>query len=136
MPAFPAKSFKQWFAGRKKGALGARGEVILWADTFNNYFFPHTAKAAVTVLEDAGFRVRVPQQHLCCGRPLYDFGMLDQAKQYLRDVMDTLADDIDAGTPIVCLEPSCGAVFRDELTNLFPKDPRRNQVAKAGCALC
>ncbi len=130
MPAFPAKSFKQWFAGRKDGALGARGEVILWADTFNNYFFPHTAKAAVKVLEDAGFRVRVPQQHLCCGRPLYDFGMLDQAKQYLRDVMDTLADDIEAGTPIVCLEPSCGAVFRDELTNLFPKNPRAVKLQK------
>ncbi len=122
MPAFPAKSFKQWFAGRGTNAKGARGEVILWADTFNNYFFPHTAQAAVAVLEDAGFSVRVPQQHLCCGRPLYDFGMLDRAKQYLRAILHALRDDIAAGTPIVCLEPSCAAVFRDELTNLFPKD--------------
>jgi FAD/FMN-containing dehydrogenase/Fe-S oxidoreductase len=125
MPAFPAKSFKQWLAGRdgaKSKNRRVRGEVILWADTFNNYFMPHTAQAALEVLEHAGFRVRVPREHLCCGRPLYDFGMLAQAKAYLRKVMTTLKQDIAAGTPIVCLEPSCASVFKDELKNLFPDD--------------
>jgi FAD/FMN-containing dehydrogenase/Fe-S oxidoreductase len=125
MPMFPDQSFKQWLEHRRgmpaKGRH-VRGEVILWADTFNNYFKPHTAKAALEVLEHAGYRVTVPRQHLCCGRPLYDFGMLDQAKAYLRKIMTTLRVEIAAGTPIVCLEPSCASVFQDELKNLFPND--------------
>lgn len=131
MPAFPPQSFKQWLKARKMPEVKAvRGEVILWADTFNNYLTPHTAQAALAVLEDAGFRVRVPQGHLCCGRPLYDFGMLDQAKAYLRKVMRTLAPEIAAGTPIVCLEPSCASVFKDELTNLFPKEETAQRLSR------
>jgi len=98
--------------------------VFLWADTFNNYFHPATLRAAHQVLTEAGFRVSLPNRHLCCGRPLYDFGMLDTAKQYLQKILDALTPQIDAGTPIVVLEPSCASVFRDELVNLFPKDPR------------
>jgi Fe-S oxidoreductase len=133
MPAFPQQTFKQWFAQRdttSSSPMNIRGEVILWADTFNNHLFPHTAQAAVEVLEDAGFRVRVPQQHLCCGRPLYDFGMLDLAKSYLRTILHTLAPEIAAGTPIVCLEPSCASVFHDELTNLFPKEDAAQRLRK------
>jgi Fe-S oxidoreductase len=125
LPAFPPQTFREWFASRKASSsnpTNVRGEVILWADTFNNYLFPHTSKAAVEVLEDAGFQVRVPEQHLCCGRPLYDFGMLDHAKSYLRTILRSLAKEIAAGAPIVCLEPSCASVFRDELVNLFPHD--------------
>jgi FAD/FMN-containing dehydrogenase/Fe-S oxidoreductase len=99
-------------------------EVFLWADTFNNYFHPQTMSAAQSVLRDAGFRVTLPSQHLCCGRPLYDFGMLDTAKQYLLRVLAAMEPQLAAGTPIVVLEPSCASVFRDELCNLLPDDPR------------
>jgi Fe-S oxidoreductase len=98
--------------------------VILWADTFNNYFHPETSRAALNVLQGAGFRVTVPQAHLCCGRPLYDFGLLDKAKEYLEKIMNVLGAQIKAGIPIVVLEPSCASVFRDELRNLFPRDVR------------
>jgi Fe-S oxidoreductase len=96
--------------------------VVLWPDTFNNYFHPDTAMAAVDVLEAAGCEVAIPSRPMCCGRPLYDYGFLTQAKALLRDVLDGLAPAIAAGTPIVVLEPSCLAVFRDELVNLFPND--------------
>ena len=99
-------------------------DVFLWADTFNNYFHPSTMRAAYQVLTTAGFRVSLPTEHLCCGRPLYDFGMLDTAKEYLLKILDALTPQLDAGTPIVVLEPSCASVFRDELTNLLPNDPR------------
>ncbi len=125
LPAFPPQTFKDSFRSRgsnHRRPMNIRGEVILWADTFNNYLFPHTATAAVDVLEDAGFRVRVPEKHLCCGRPLYDFGMLDDAKKYLRTVLTALSGEIASGLPIVCLEPSCGSVFHDELTNLLPHE--------------
>jgi Fe-S oxidoreductase len=81
--------------------------VVLWADTFNDYFFPETARAAVEVLEDAGFHVEVPRGHLCCGRPLYDDGMLDRAKRYLDRVLGALSEEIRARTPFIVLEPSC-----------------------------
>ena len=99
-------------------------------DTFNNYFHPQTSVAALEVLQAAGFRVSVPRGHLCCGRPLYDFGMLTQAKQYLQHVMTELGPQIDAGYPMVVLEPSCASVFRDELRNLFPDDPRADRLRR------
>jgi len=99
-------------------------EVILWVDTFNNYFHPETAQAALQVLTQAGFAVTVPDQQVCCGRPLYDFGMLDRAKEYLERILEVFAGPINASTPIVVLEPSCASVFRDELQNLFPNHPK------------
>jgi FAD/FMN-containing dehydrogenase/Fe-S oxidoreductase len=105
-------------------------QVILWADTFNNYFLPQTLIAGVEVLEATGFEVIVPQKSLCCGRPLYDFGMLNTAKRMLIEIMNTLHDEIRNGIPIVGLEPSCVAVFRDELHNLFPHNEQANRLSK------
>jgi FAD/FMN-containing dehydrogenase/Fe-S oxidoreductase len=104
--------------------------VLLWPDTFNNYFHPATAQAAVEVLETAGYHVLLPQANLCCGRPLYDFGMLDRAESLLLDILDALAPEIEAGIPVVGLEPSCVAVFRDELLNLFPHDQRAQALSR------
>jgi FAD/FMN-containing dehydrogenase/Fe-S oxidoreductase len=127
IPAFAPRTFKQWFRERGPRNL-TKPPVILWPDTFNNHFHPETAKAAVEVLEDAGFRVEVPQQNLCCGRPLYDFGMLDLAKRQLRQILDALAPQIREGIPIVGLEPSCVAVFRDEMTNLLPNEENARRL--------
>jgi Fe-S oxidoreductase len=104
--------------------------VLLWPDTFNNYFLPSTAKAAVEVLEAAGYQVMLPRTNLCCGRPLYDFGMLDRAQALLLEILDALSPEIEAGIPLVGLEPSCVAVFRDELLNLFPHDQRAQSLAR------
>jgi Fe-S oxidoreductase len=118
-------------AAQNNRALAPEGPpVLLWPDTFNNYFHPATARAAVEVLEAAGFRVTIPQVNLCCGRPLYDFGMLDRAESLLLDILDELSPEIEAGIPIVGLEPSCVAVFRDELINLFPNDQRAQALSK------
>ncbi len=134
VPAFAPQTFRAWFQQRttkERRPANAGGKlVMLWPDTFNNYFLPDTAKAAVEVLEAAGFRVTIPDSILCCGRPLYDFGMLDRAKRLLLKILDTLAPEIEAGIPIVVLEPSCAAVFRDELTNLFPDDARAQKLSR------
>ena len=106
--------------------MASAPEVLLWPDTFNNYFLPATANAAVEVLEAAGFRVTIPRANLCCGRPLYDFGMLDRAERLLLEILDQLEPEIEAGIPVIGLEPSCVAVFRDELLNLFPHDRARS----------
>jgi FAD/FMN-containing dehydrogenase/Fe-S oxidoreductase len=159
IPAFAPETFKTWFhrtrapGARRAGkndfgwrsasraaiepshSVGASAPedappVLLWPDTFNNYFLPGTAKAAVEVLEAAGFRVIVPKANLCCGRPLYDHGMLDRAQSLLRKILDELSPEIEAGVPIVGLEPSCVAVFRDELVNLFPNDERAQALSR------
>ncbi len=130
IPAFAPESFKAWFQKRARGRSADTPAVVLWADTFNNYFQPETAKAAVDVLEAAGFRVIVPRAHLCCGRPLYDHGMLDRAQRLLLQILDELAPEIEAGIPVVGLEPSCVTVFRDELVNLFPQDERAQALAR------
>jgi FAD/FMN-containing dehydrogenase/Fe-S oxidoreductase len=133
IPPFAPRSFKShWFArGETSSTRNLNGPpVLLWPDTFNNYFLPATAMAAADVLEAAGFHVIVPRANLCCGRPLYDFGMLDRAEALLLRILDELSPEIEAGVPVVGLEPSCVAVFRDELLNLFPHDQRAQVLAR------
>jgi FAD/FMN-containing dehydrogenase/Fe-S oxidoreductase len=137
MPQLALSTFQSWARKNRVPAFGAatgaspasgKSDVILWADTFNNYFHPETSRAALEVLQSAGFSVVVPQIHLCCGRPLYDFGFLDRAKQYLERILCAMTTQIKAGVPLVVLEPSCASVFRDELRNLFPLDARATKL--------
>ncbi len=121
LPKFARQTFRSWFRHRPPGKA-AGSPVILWPDTFNNYFHPEVAAAAAEVLEDAGFQVLVPEALLCCGRPLYDFGMLERAKGFLRRTLAALRGPIEQGIPMVGLEPSCVAVFRDEMADLLPHD--------------
>ena len=127
LPAFAAQSFRRWFEARGPRHPGER-PVLLWADTFNNYFHPETGMAATEVLESQGWRVDVPHANLCCGRPLYDHGMLGLAKRQLRQIISHLEPAIRGGVPIVVLEPSCAAVFRDELPGLLPQDELASQL--------
>ncbi|MFN2532636.1 MAG: FAD-binding and (Fe-S)-binding domain-containing protein [Pyrinomonadaceae bacterium] len=129
IPKFASRTFRQWFAAQKNGRNSGR-RVILWPDTFNNYFHPQTAQAAVEVLEAAGFNVEVPVADVCCGRPLYDWGMLTEAKQLLRKILDVLAEPLSAGVRVIVLEPSCASVFREELRNFYPGDARANQLVE------
>jgi FAD/FMN-containing dehydrogenase/Fe-S oxidoreductase len=123
-PEYAERTFRQQFHHRSSSSSSGKPgqKVILWADTFNNYFHPDTAMAAVEVLESLGCEVGVPRQSLCCGRPLYDYGMLSTAKRLLRDILSSLQQEIRDDVPVVVLEPSCAAVFRDELKNMLPHD--------------
>jgi FAD/FMN-containing dehydrogenase/Fe-S oxidoreductase len=121
IPKFAHQSFRRWADRQRLNERNiGRPEVVLWPDTFNNFFHPDTARAAVTVLERAGFAVRIPERHVCCGRPLYDFGFLDEARRYLYRTFDVMRPFLAKGTPIVVLEPSCASVFRDEMLNMVP----------------
>ena len=121
VPRFAEQTFKDWF--RERGAVNPHADpVLLFPDTFNNFLHPETMQAATEVIEDAGFRVVVPEPELCCGRPLYDYGMLDTAKRFWRRNLDALAPYIREGVPVVGIEPSCVAAFRDELPGLMGAD--------------
>jgi FAD/FMN-containing dehydrogenase/Fe-S oxidoreductase len=129
LPRFAPRSFR---SHRPRPSAQGTKPVLLWPDTWNNYYHPQTLAAAQQVLESAGFEVRLPSKHLCCGRPLYDFGFLPAARRYLVGILETLALEIDAGIPVVFLEPSCASVFLDELRNFFPPDqsPHSTRAAK------
>ena len=123
LPAFARRSFTRDF---KTTGTGMR--VILWPDTFNNYYHPEIAHAAVHALAASGCEVHIPQRPLCCGRPLYEFGLLDSARSYLKKVLSTLKEDIRAGTPIIGLEPACVSVFREEMPNLLAHDKQAKRL--------
>jgi Fe-S oxidoreductase len=129
IPKFASQTFRSKFQQRQARTNDGPA-VLLWPDTLNNYFHSETAEAAADVLEAAGFNVRLPKKVLCCGRPLYDFGLLDRAKKLLLEILRSLEDEIASGIPIVVLEPSCASVFRDELLNLFPKDDRALRLSR------
>jgi FAD/FMN-containing dehydrogenase/Fe-S oxidoreductase len=129
LPRFASRSFlRQQDAPAKND--GAQKTVLLWPDTWNNYLQPQVLDAAARVLRSAGFRVVFPRRHICCGRPLYDFGFLDSARRYLDDVLSRLARQIDAGMPFIVLEPSCASVFLEELRNFYPRDARAHRLAR------
>jgi FAD/FMN-containing dehydrogenase/Fe-S oxidoreductase len=128
-PLFANESFYAWFA-RRVPRKGTGTAVILWPDTWNAYFHPETLRAAVEILEDAGFRVTLPRGVLCCGRPLYDYGMLGLARRMLLDCLRALREDVRKGTYVVGLEPSCVSVFRDELTNLLAHDEDARRLSQ------
>jgi FAD/FMN-containing dehydrogenase/Fe-S oxidoreductase len=132
LPRFAPRTFRAWFAKRKGSEQGtASRDVLLFPDTFTNHFSTGVGRAAVEVLESAGFGVSLPGERLCCGRPLYDFGMLATAKRLLAKAVAALSPHVEAGRPVLVLEPSCAAVFRDELPELFPKDERAARLSQA-----
>jgi len=143
LPRFAQRSFSAQFDAihrAQRDPARARGTrrgdpVLLFPDTFSNYFRPHSALAAARVLEASGARVELPKERLCCGRPYYDFGMLDEARAALKKLLRVLAPQIESGTPIVVLEPGCHSVFRDELLKLFPGDADAGKLAKQTVSL-
>jgi FAD/FMN-containing dehydrogenase/Fe-S oxidoreductase len=145
MPQLAAKSYKKariksvtksmFCDASGRSAPGPEGpaaptQVVLWADTWNNYYHPQTLAAAERVLRQAGFQVQTTKGHICCGRALYDFGLLDTARSYLANVLDRVAPEIEAGLPFIFLEPSCASVFKDEALELFPDDLRAQKLSK------
>jgi FAD/FMN-containing dehydrogenase/Fe-S oxidoreductase len=144
IPMFADRTFREWYARRARLSLDSarddtarddtarddRPRVILWPDTWNNYFHPQTAQAAVEVLEDAGYRVVLPRRQICCGRPLYDYGLLDRAKRQLTEILDELRPLVREGVCVVGLEPSCLSVFKDEMQEMLGHDVDAMRLAE------
>lgn len=119
IPAFAARSLDRWFAGRTRQGTGARGPVLLWPDTFSNYLAPEAGQAAVRVLEAAGFEVHLPKGPVCCGLTWVSTGQLGVARRVLRRSLETIAPALQAGAPVVGLEPSCTAMLRHDAADLL-----------------
>ena len=128
IPQFHPEPFTRWFKKHHRNGVSHEKTVLLFPDTFNNYFFPQTSQAAVDVLEHLGYHVVIPNAPICCGRPLYDYGFLDLAKRYLFNVISVLRPALDAKIPIVVLEPSCWSVLRDEMNEMLPNNRDAHRV--------
>ena len=147
LPQFAARSFRRWFAeggggaagggvggaagGASDGASGVRTPVLLWVDTFTNAFAPQVGVAAVKVLEAAGYDVRITERNVCCGLTWISTGQLDGARRQLRRTLRELGPALDAGIPVVGLEPSCTAALRGDAAELLPGDPRAQALGTA-----
>ncbi|WP_051072056.1 FAD-binding and (Fe-S)-binding domain-containing protein [Amycolatopsis decaplanina] len=132
-PAFAGETFQQWWTRERAHRQPGPGEAnaaVLWPDTFVNHFAPHIGKAAVRVLESAGFRVAVPAGPVCCGLTWISTGQLPVAKKVLRHTLDVLRPWIEAGTLVVGLEPSCTAVFRSDAAELLPQNQDVHRLSK------
>jgi FAD/FMN-containing dehydrogenase/Fe-S oxidoreductase len=125
LPRFAPERFTRWYTRRGQTAKGGTEPVLLWPDTFTNNFHPEVGQAAVTVLEDAGFRVELPSKTLCCGLTWISTGQLGVARRVLDRTMAALRPALQAGRRIVVLEPSCAAVFRSDAAELTGSDDAR-----------
>ena len=131
LPRFATERFTTWFFSRTSaGPPPPRGRVVLWPDTFTNNFEPSVARAAVAVLEAAGFGVDVPHAPVCCGLTWISTGQLGIAKRVLRRTLGELGPALRSGTPVVVLEPSCAAVFRSDLPELMFGDEDAHRLSK------
>jgi FAD/FMN-containing dehydrogenase/Fe-S oxidoreductase len=128
LPPFAGQTFRDWFAGHP-AVDGA--PVLLWVDTFTDHFAPEVGRAAVRVLEAAGYSVRIPGGPACCGLTWISTGQLDGARRQLRRTLRALDPFLSRSTPIVGLEPSCTAVLRADIAELLPEDPRALKVRQA-----
>ena len=148
LPAFARQSFRRWFTERRTGAsqpaagdgsggqpsvgaVAGRKPVLLWVDTFTNAFTPEVGQAAVTVLEAAGYEVRITPRQVCCGLTWISTGQLDGARRQLRRTLRALGPALGEGIPIVGLEPSCTAALRADAAELLPRSKRAKRLSAA-----
>jgi FAD/FMN-containing dehydrogenase/Fe-S oxidoreductase len=131
LPPLATPTFQRWFKRRTADAKNAGAPVVLWPDTFTNYFEPGIGRDAVAVLERLGYQVRLPERSVCCGLTWYSTGQLRTARAKLRRTLDVLEPWLDEGVPVVGLEPSCTAMLRSGAAELLPDDERVPLLAKA-----
>ena len=130
LPPFASQTFAQWFHARGGSPEGARGHVVLFADTFTNYNHPEIGRAATLVLERLGYEVVVPPTR-CCGRPMLSNGMLDKARSNARVNVGRVLPYVKSGAKLVGLEPSCILSFRDDYVDLLGGDSDARLVAES-----
>ncbi len=124
LPPQASQTFPKWFRSRPARANEAVKQVVLFNDTFMNYNYPQVGKAAVAILEQAGYSV-VPANPVCCGRPMISKGLLAQAASNARRNVDLLYSYAAQGISIVGCEPSCLLTLKDEYPELVDDEKAR-----------
>jgi len=126
-PPFASQPFRRQYARLRRRSEGE--PVVLFIDTFVNFNHPEIGVAAVAVLEAAGYQVRLAPRQTCCGRAMISKGLLHRARRQAQRNLEALTPFVEAGIPIVGLEPSCLVTLRDEYLEFFPDDSRAEALA-------
>nr|WP_254125949.1 FAD-binding and (Fe-S)-binding domain-containing protein [Amycolatopsis sp. CA-230715] len=129
LPLFAPRPFTKARADLRGARPGTGKPVVLWPDSFNNYFTPDVLDAAAEVLTAAGYHVVLPHKGVCCGLTWMSTGQLGTARKVLTRSLAVLKPYLDAGYDVVGLEPSCTALFRGDLPALLPGDPTAELLA-------
>ncbi len=128
LPRFVREPFSRWFKKRPSNARGAKGQVVLYNDTFAEYEEPQIAIAATVLLEKAGYEVILEESKVCCGRPMISKGFLTQARELAERNIEALLPYVERSVPIIGIEPSCILTLRDDYRDLVP-GARSQQLA-------
>jgi len=110
-------------------------KVVLWLDSFNSHYKPQVIESALRLLTTQGISVAIARAHFCCGRPLYEYGMLIEARQRLQHIMDNFYPTLPQDTPVIVLEPSCLSIFREELVQQLGETEAVNDLAARSITL-
>ena len=128
LPRFARETLVRWDRSRASSSSPSRGDVVFLADSFTTFTEPAIGRAAIELLEAAGWRVRLESAG-CCGRASISKGLLDDARAMAEAMVERLAPEAERGVPIVGCEPSCLLTLREEHLGLLPDDPRAHAVA-------
>ena len=131
LPKFARRRYSDWHKNNASKTPAARGDVVLFNDTFTEYMHPEVGKAATRILEALGYNVILEKQKTCCGRPLISKGQLETAREWAKINVDALAPHARKGTLIVGTEPSCLLTLRDEYPELLRDDTSREVASQA-----
>lgn len=139
MITFANQPLTSWFKKREHGSApdalaghdpDGRPSVVLWPDSWTNFMSDGPGKAAVDVLEAMGYRVLMPMGNVCCGMTWHSTGQLDALKREVARTLGVMQPLLDAGYPVVGLEPSCTVMLQEEITELLPGDPRAKVLSE------
>lgn len=114
---------------RRRADAAPHGEVVIWVDSFTDVFADGSLPSVIKVLLDAGYEPRMLGQEACCGLSWISTGQLDGARKRMRQAMDAIHPVLAAGIPVVGIEPSCTSVWRSDVVDLLPEDPRTPAMA-------
>jgi len=136
LPALAALSFMAWAKQNADATVGGflrfgeqqQPAVVLWSDSVNNAYRPELLQTTVKLLGRSGYCVYLAKDNFCCGRPLYEHGFIDKAKQQLDNILSNFHSQLPAAASVIVLEPSCLSVFKDELHRLYPSDNRAKDL--------
>jgi FAD/FMN-containing dehydrogenase/Fe-S oxidoreductase len=119
LPEIHANHLRKWFASRKLlASTDPSRRVVLLDDCFTTFQEPQIGRAAVQLLEQAGYTVELAG--VCCGRAMISKGFLTDARTLAQEGVAKLDRFAAAGVPILGLEPSCILTLADEWPELVP----------------
>lgn len=131
LPALSGTTFQRWFRSRRSPRHSGAKKIVLWDDCHISQHQPGLGRAAVRLLEAAGFDVHLVSGRRCCGRPMLSKGMLSRARANARHNVALLAPWAEKGVPVVGVEPGCISSFQDEYPDLLGTAESRTVAANS-----